>query len=296
MKLTIFTPVYNRCELLMNLYKSLCQQTVKQFVWLIVDDGSTDGTKEQIEFLTHDAPFEIRYYFQHNHGKHSAHNKGVQECDTELFVCVDSDDTLYPNAVQEILDAHEQYKTQDVLGYYFRKIDSKGNISGGNFDFHSEYVGLRELYHRYRFQGELVIVLRTEKIRTYEFPVFANEKFVSEHVLYNLLDNLAPMVWKNIVIYEYEYQENGYSKNSKKLVKNNPYGTAYGYLSEVQYAYSLIERVKNYAAYLGIKKVFVLDSLINPQIRVPVYIRLSSVLLKKHYEKIFQIIKNDATL
>lgn len=292
MKITIFTPVYNRCELLLKLYESLCNQTVKQFIWLIVDDGSSDGTRERIGKLIQEAPFEIKYIFQKNQGKHSAHNRGVCECDTELFVCVDSDDVLYPNAVHEVIQVHYRYREQNVLGYYFRKIDTNGNISGEDFKFYAEFVGLRELYHKYKFHGELVIVLRTELIRNIKFPVFPNEKFVSEHVLYNELNDIAPMVWNNTVIYEYEYQENGYSNNSSKLVKNNPYGIACGYLSEVKYAYSLFEKLKNYAAYLGIKRVFQLDSKKFIAYKVPLFIRIVAPFLEKHYEKVFRMIKD----
>lgn len=47
--LTIFTPTYNRRHILPRLYDSLCAQTSKDFVWLVVDDGSTDQTFELFE-------------------------------------------------------------------------------------------------------------------------------------------------------------------------------------------------------------------------------------------------------
>ena len=47
--LTIFTPTYNRAYVLDKLYLSLCVQTNKDFEWLIIDDGSTDNTKEKIQ-------------------------------------------------------------------------------------------------------------------------------------------------------------------------------------------------------------------------------------------------------
>lgn len=125
-KLTVFTPTYNRQKLLKNLYKSLCMQSDLNFKWLIVDDGSTDETKDMVERWKEISPFEIRYFYQENGGKHVARNRAVGECDTEVFFTVDSDDILTSDAVKIILGVHEKYQTKDVLGYYFRKIDRGG--------------------------------------------------------------------------------------------------------------------------------------------------------------------------
>ena len=91
-RLTIFTPTYNRDQLLPKLYASLCQQTNKNFVWSIVDDGSTDGTKSLIREYINENKIDIVYFYQKNSGKYVAHNTGVLRCTTELILCVDSDD------------------------------------------------------------------------------------------------------------------------------------------------------------------------------------------------------------
>ena len=73
-EMTVFTPTYNRAYILPKLYNSLCEQTCKNFEWLIVDDGSTDNTSEIIEKWIAERKIEIRYIKQKNGGKQRAHN------------------------------------------------------------------------------------------------------------------------------------------------------------------------------------------------------------------------------
>ena len=72
-------------------------------MWLIVDDGSTDNTKQLVESFINENKITINYHWKQNGGKHTAHNVGLELCDTELFVCVDSDDSLKPFAISAIL-------------------------------------------------------------------------------------------------------------------------------------------------------------------------------------------------
>ena len=102
-KLTIFTPTYNRAYTLKKLYASLIEQINQNFEWLIVDDGSTDNTEEVVKQWVDEKKITIRYFKQRNGGKQRAHNKGVEICNTELFICVDSDDYIVKDSVDKIL-------------------------------------------------------------------------------------------------------------------------------------------------------------------------------------------------
>ena len=288
MKLTIFTPVYNRADLIDRLYESLRRQTNHNFIWLIVDDGSTDNLQQKIERLNKELDFEIRYYYQKNQGKHAAHNMGVEKCDTELFFCVDSDDYLKEGAVEKILTVHEMNLSRKVLGYFFRKVDTEGNVSGGRFSIRNNVVGLREIYYRYGFVGELAIVLKTDLIKGFSFPTYANEKFVSEKVLYNQLSSIAPMVYVDEAIYVFEYQESGYTMNSNKLLAKNPKGAAMGFLSDAVYGTNFIDMSKAYAAFSSVKKTFGICGEIYPKCSVKTSVRIMAVLLKPHYNKLFR--------
>ena len=90
--LTVFTPAYNRAHTLPRTYESLQKQSCKDFVWLIVDDGSKDQTAKLVkEWQQQEKTFEIRYIYKENGGMHTAHNVAYENIDTELNVCIDSD-------------------------------------------------------------------------------------------------------------------------------------------------------------------------------------------------------------
>ena len=81
--LTVFTPTYNRAHTLPRTYQSLCRQECKDFVWLVVDDGSTDGTADLVRSWQQEANgFEIRYLYKENGGMHTAHNAAYEVIDT----------------------------------------------------------------------------------------------------------------------------------------------------------------------------------------------------------------------
>ena len=94
-KLTVFTPAYNRAHTLPRTYESLVKQDCKNFIWLIVDDGSTDQTEALVrKWQTENSGFEIRYIYKPNGGMHTAHNTAYENIDTELNICIDSDDCM----------------------------------------------------------------------------------------------------------------------------------------------------------------------------------------------------------
>jgi len=102
--LTVFTPTYNRAYCLGQLYDSLVRQTNKDFVWLIVDDGSSDTTKEVVASWQKEDKIEIQYVYQENQGMHGAHNTAYKTIVTELNVCIDSDDYMPDDAIAKLLN------------------------------------------------------------------------------------------------------------------------------------------------------------------------------------------------
>lgn len=91
-----------------RLYESLCQQTDKNFEWLVVDDGSTDYTEELIGTFRKEGIIEVRYIKQTNGGKHRAVNRGVREAKGNLFFIVDSDDYLCKDAIEVITNEYKE--------------------------------------------------------------------------------------------------------------------------------------------------------------------------------------------
>lgn len=248
MKLTIFTPTYNRGELLKKLYLSLCKQKNKNFCWLIVDDGSTDNTKQIVEKFISEQKLDISYVLQPNSGKHVAHNLGVRLCKTELFFCVDSDDYLTSNAVQEILDiwntlsANEINKISGIVAY---RGTSDMNIIGTEFPLAMDVSPLNYLYSNGK-KGDTALIYRTEVLRQYPFPVFGGEKFLRENIAYDLIDEKYSLLVLRKIIYICEYLDDGLSKNSTKYEMESPNGAA---------LYRYNEYLKNKKSFFGLRQL-----------------------------------------
>ena len=81
---TVLTPTYNRAHTLARVYDSLCAQIFQDFEWVVVDDGSTDNTRELVEHWCQTAVFPINYVWQPNQHKKTAFNRGVREARGEL--------------------------------------------------------------------------------------------------------------------------------------------------------------------------------------------------------------------
>ena len=173
-RFTVFTPTYNRAHTLPRLYASIRRQTVRDFEWVIVDDGSTDGTEALVRrWQDEDNDFPIRYFWQPNQHKKVAFNRGVQEARGEWFVCIDSDDELLPNALenfQRIWESIPESERDRFAGVVGLCVDAKGNIVVDKFPRDLLDASSIELYFDYGVRGEKLVCLRTSVLRAYPFP------------------------------------------------------------------------------------------------------------------------------
>lgn len=249
--LTIFTPTYNREKLLSDLWHSLCRQRNKNFIWLIIDDGSIDHTHELINSWQAISDFKIRYIYQANSGKHVAHNSAVELCTTPLFMCVDSDDILTEDAVSLIESYYQADKKQDnLIGWCARKGDLEGNpIHDKNWPQGEPELSCVELFEGLHFRGETALIWRTDVLKQYRFPVVDNEKFVTEQVLYYQISFIDKLKLKNDIFYLFEYRDDGYTKQGIRLNIKNPIGTAIAYKVQYIAAGSLFCRLKKLLKY-----------------------------------------------
>lgn len=223
-KLAIFTPTFNRVYVLSRLYDSLCAQICQDFEWLIVDDGSTDNTRELIEEWLKEKKIDIRYVYQDNSGKMMAHNRAVQETQTELFMCVDSDDYLCSvQVVGDIIsfwDNHSKKLNDDICGIIaFKEIEQKRMA----FPEGMNIAHLSELGDK-GFKGESALVFRRDVLEHYPFPYFAGEKFITDVYIYDQIDQKYKFMLYPYYAQHCEYHEDGYSHNYMKLLFDNPQG------------------------------------------------------------------------
>lgn len=224
----MFTPAYNRAHTLLRTYESLLQQDCKDFVWLIIDDGSTDHTAELVRrWQSNDNGFEIRYIYKENGGMHTAHNTAYAHIDTELNTCIDSDDKLAPGAVRMILDKWERVRDQGYAGMIGLDADFDNNVIGKGFP-----EGMTETtvigYYSAGGSGDKKLVYRTDIINQYPaYPVFEGEKYVSLAYKYRLIDQKYKMAVLDEILCNVEYQPDGSSNTMWRQYLSNPKGWAF---------------------------------------------------------------------
>ena len=225
MRLTVFTPTYNRKKLLGRVYSSLKNQTLKDFEWLIVDDGSTDGTGEEVQGWIGEGVIPITYHYRENGGKMRAHNTGTALCRTGLFVCLDSDDVFTPTAVEQLLRAYDEAKRSHkgqlpVGGVVAHKGSTDEKIFGG-VDF--PVTGVSTLYDLYLkgFSGETTLMYETDILRRFPFPEIEGEKYVPEDYIYDKIDKVCVLAVLPRIVTVCEIVRSGYTDSVKKLKRDN---------------------------------------------------------------------------
>lgn len=233
LKISILTATYNRANLLPNLYNSLKTNKREDICleWLIMDDGSTDDTKDVVQsFNTYDN-LEIKYFFQENSGKMTAINNLVPKATGDLIVDCDSDDYFAKNAFEEIKKAYEESKDEkDIYALCFLKYDTKGNNLGKNFK--KTKTTMFDLYFKELEDGEKALVFFGDIRKQYKYKLEKNEKFGTESRMYHEMDLKYKIKCYNKPIMISEYQEDGYTKNIQGVFKNNPFGY-YKYFQEI---------------------------------------------------------------
>ena len=226
MMITVLTPIFNRGGRLQSLWDSLQKQTVKDFEWLVVDDGSTDGTKDLITQLQEKSDFPIRYIYKNNGGKHTALNVGIQTICSELIFIVDSDDCVTDDAVESILKIHKKYRSQNnICGYAFLRAFPDGKVNGKKFDV-DEKIGS---YIDVRVNGDdtgadKAEVFKTHCLKEFPFPEYPNEKFLGEDLVWVRMARKYEMVHINKAIYVGNYLEDGLTNNRRKHNIASPIG------------------------------------------------------------------------
>lgn len=220
--ITVFTPTYNRAYKLPSLYNSLCVQTIKNFEWLIIDDGSSDETENLINNFIQENKIIIRYYKQKNSGKHRAINKGLDLAKGELFFIVDSDDWLYNNSIERIVFHYNAIKyDNNYCGVCGLRTYPDGKRIGGEKDFGILDCNSLDFRYKYHIKGDVAEIFKTNVLRQYKFPENENEKFCPEALIWNRIAKNYKLRYFYEKIYYCEYLPDGLTAKITKLRMDN---------------------------------------------------------------------------
>ena len=250
--ITIFTPTFNRAYCLSQLYASLITQTSHDFLWLVIDDGSTDTTKALIDSWIAENKITIQYIYKKNEGMHSGHNVAIKNIITELNMCIDSDDFLPNDAIQKILDFWTKNKKESWAGLIGLDAFKDGKIVGTSFPNNLTECKYSLLKSKYKVTGDKKFVYKTDVIKKYpEYPIFEGEKFVPLGYKYLLIDQDYDLGVVHDVLCIVEYMPDGSSKNIIKQYLKNPKGFAHERKIRMKFAPSFKERFSNAVHYVS---------------------------------------------
>lgn len=250
--LTVFTPAYNRAYTLHLCYESLKRQTCKDFIWLIIDDGSTDNTKKLVKSWIAEDLIPIRYHYQENQGMHGAHNTAYELIDTELNVCIDSDDYMADDAVEKIVIFWKKHGSCKQAGIVGLDANPDGNIIGTIMPKELKESTHSDLYSKYGVKGDKKLVYRSDLTRkTPPYPLFPGEKYCPLSYKYILIDQECPLLIMNEILCYVEYLEDGSSMNIIKQYKRNPNGFSFFRKVAMKYAPSFKERFRESIHYVS---------------------------------------------
>ena len=230
MLITVFTPTYNRAHLLVRLYESLCAQQFTDFEWVIVDDGSTDGTASLVQGFIAERRIDIKYLSQRNGGKHRAINHGVSQARGELFFIVDSDDSLPADSLQNIADEYVAVRGDGAFGGVagYMASHSGEEIVQQNVNERYDCTAL-EIRYQYHIKGDLAEVFRTAVLKEFPFPELANELFCPEALVWNRIAQRYRLRYFHKVIYHRDYLADGLSAKIARIRMDSPIASAIHY-------------------------------------------------------------------
>ena len=245
--ITVCTPTYNRAYKLPELYRSLCAQSCRDFEWLVVDDGSTDGTHALIESYIRDDKINIRYIHQTNRGKHTAVNAGVRDASGEWLIIVDSDDCLTTDAIAWVCGKTAEVASMpDIAGISGFRCHESGEIIGGNPNFGHIDANALDIRMIHGVRGDLAEVYRTSVLLQYPFPEIPGERFCPEALVWHRIARRYSLRYYSHPIYICEYLPDGLTSSIVKVRRRSPVTTITYYSELLWHRLPVKEKIKAY--------------------------------------------------
>lgn len=250
MKITVFTATYNRACLIERVWKSLVEQGFDDMEWIVVDDGSADGTHKVIAELKERSDFDVKYRWKKNGGKHTAINEGARMAKGELFVMVDSDDELEVGALQEIWNVWSGVKDKyNIGGVCGLMRNSKGVKIGSGIGCVSLLSDSVEIRDKYMVDGDLMEVFRTDVLREFPFPEIDGEKFCPEQLVWYRIANKYKLMFVNSVWCVRDYIDGGLTDRIVRVRRESPVASMMTYSEATRYDIGFFGKVRSATNY-----------------------------------------------
>lgn len=224
-KIAILTATYNHSNNISTLYKSLVNQTQKNFRWIIVNDGSKDNTENVIEGFLAEQLINIEYITKNNSGKSSTLNLTFDRIsDDEMVVIVDDDEELDSDAIEKLDVYYEKYYGKGIGVIHFHRrnrLDMKiiANYRVGS-DLALDYISFKNSGKN----ADGYLAYFGYSLKDIRFPIYPKEKYVGPSVLVMRCCETYRMIWAKEVIGTTEYLNDGITKQGRRLRIRNPLG------------------------------------------------------------------------
>lgn len=242
MLVTVITPIYNRASFLPDLFRSLCDQTFKDFEWIIVDDGSDDDVSSAVDRLPA-AAFPVILLSKANGGKHTAVNVGVEKARGRLTLLLDSDDELPPTAIADIAEAYRSTNgSADIAGVCGYMAHRDGQVIGHPF-VGGDFTEV-ELRYRLHVGGDMCEVFRTDILRRYPFPEVKGERFCPECLVWNRIARKYRLRVFPKVVYLRDYLDGGLTDNIVRIRMKSPIAAMMTYAEMTTLPIPLLQKAK----------------------------------------------------
>ncbi|MCZ0702995.1 glycosyltransferase involved in cell wall biosynthesis [Natronobacillus azotifigens] len=250
---TVVTPTFNRGYILDKCYLSLKKQTNKSFIWIIIDDGSTDNTEKLVEKWMNEKHLNIEYYKKKNGGKASALNFSFDMLKTKYFVCLDSDDQLTPGAIEEAIKTLEPIsKEPSYCGMLALRNHCNGGVMGGRrIPLNVTETTIMAITDKYRIRSEFIQFYKKEIINDYRFPEIKGEKFISPEYLAREINRKYKFKVSQEKLCICEYLADGLTKNKLEIIKKNPKGYTLVKKQSFDLAIGLVPKSKHAIMYIA---------------------------------------------
>lgn len=224
--ITVFTPTYNRKENLKKCYTSLLKQTNQDFIWQIVDDGSTDDTESLVNKWKTEKKIEIEYIKKENGGKASSINLSLSKTVTPLWLTLDSDDYLFSNAIHLVLKKYSRIKNNNQICGMIALRSNPDGTPMQNQQIPSDIEYATQNYIRYilGIPPEYMHVFKTDIIKQYPYPIIKDENYIPLSYVFDQIDQKYKYLILHAPLMVCEYQKGGITKSKRNLIKKNPKG------------------------------------------------------------------------